>query len=151
MVEGDWAKPWDVPARQRVCAAVVVKPWMRMELLHRHSKAKAPRARHLCRGAGQDGKILELTMTIINVGKSSISDRHVSQINIGPAALALIFQHLGQHDLRPAHLLDDDLQAFDLQHFVLVGNALERFVDQPCQGLGLDVVEVDVKQAFQLE
>src|SRR5471032_697670 len=60
-------------------------------------------------------------------------------------------QHLGQHDLRPFHLLDDDSQAFNLQHFFLFRHAFEGVVDQPGEGFGFDVVQVDAQQAFHLE
>ena len=62
-----------------------------------------------------------------------------------------MLDHLGQHHLGSLHLLDDDAQAGGFQGFLFLGHAVEGFVDQPGQGIGLDVVQVDAQQAFDLE
>uniref|UniRef100_A0A494G9I2 Uncharacterized protein n=1 Tax=Solanum lycopersicum TaxID=4081 RepID=A0A494G9I2_SOLLC len=45
----------------------------------------------------------------------------------------------------------DDPQAFDFQHFFLFRHPFQGFVDQPGEGFGFDVIEVDPQQALDLE
>src|SRR5690606_10256361 len=60
-------------------------------------------------------------------------------------------EHLGQDNLGAFHLLDDDAQAFGVQRLFFLRHALERVIDQAGQRIRLDMVEVDIEQALDLE